>query len=257
METSRRHPLFAQFQKFFSKRRSPSNEEAAAEHPKQTFWIKVKVAKSSVVQFLEGREIPVESRVNVKGTIDKNLTPQLLIHLPREGLFLAEISLDRFATKKSVLVDVTDRKMNIFISTLKTFENEDLQMGNAKCMSYQSSKRGLSHLDSKKVFDTQSLEAIGYIDLPMYVNSDHVNFYVDDNDIFHIEAEIKGVLSRNLAVLRSGSNERPGSCGGRPRGIKMGSDTTLGMFHPGALFHKGGPLRKRNKKECVWQIGLV
>ncbi len=62
--------------------------EAEAKHPKQTFWIKVKVAKSSMEQFLERKNIPMSSTgVDVKGTFKKNLTHQMLIHLPREGLF--------------------------------------------------------------------------------------------------------------------------------------------------------------------------
>ena len=281
--------MLARFQKFFSRSISPFNtlkkqltrasqydnpiilednwqvvdeseypdtqQEARAQDPKQTFWIKVKVAKSSVAQFLEGKNIPIESGDDIIGNFNKNLTHQLLIHLPREGLFLAEISLDKFATKKSVLIDVTDRRMNIFTSKCSTFERKKSQIGKSKGQSSEGQKIGLSRKDSKKLFDENSLEAIGYIDLPMYVNSDHVNFYLDNDDTFHIEAEIKGVLSRNLATLRNGSDDEPGDW--RPEGIKGGSDTTSGVFQPGTMLRKRGSLRKRKTKECVWQIGFV
>ncbi len=259
-DLSNSRSMLARFQKFFWRSISPFNsskkesavdesenpeiqQEARAEDPKQTFWIKVKVAKSSVEQFLEGKNIPIESADDIIGNFNKNLTHQLLIHLPREGLFLAEISLDKFATKKSVLIDVTDRRMNIFISKCGTFERPE------------GPKIGLSRKDSKNLFDENSLEAIGYIDLPMYVNSDHVNFYLDKDDVFHIEAEIKGVLSRNLATLRNGSDDEPGDW--RPDGIKGGSDTTSGVFQPGTLLRKRRSMRKRKTKECVWQIGFV
>ncbi len=227
--------------------------EAVVNLPKQTFWIKV--TKSSVAQFLDKKNSPMKSRADIKGNLNVNLTPQLLVHLPREGLFLAEISLDIFATQKHVLVDVTDRRMNIFISKCIIFEKEER---NSKYLPHKESekKKGLSRKDSNKIFDENSLEAIGYIDLPMFINSDHINFYLDDENVFHIEAEIKGALSRHLARLRSNSlNEQ--TCGWRPSGIKVGSGTTGGMFQPGALFRKRGSLRKSKKKECVWQIGFI
>ena len=160
-------------------------------------------------------------------------------------------------TKQSVLIDVTDRRMNIFISNCKTFQRVQKRIGNSNAMSSQRSENRLSPKDSKKVFGENSLEAIGYIDLPTYINSDHVNFYIDDDDIFHIEAEIKGALSRNLATLRSNPNEEENTRNWRPSGIKVGSETTRGMFQPGTLFRKRGSMRKSKKKECVWQIGFV
>ncbi len=274
-DTSTKLSMLAKFRRFFSRNRAelsifganqdeyknvledklergaePENgghNEAGDIFPKQTFWIKVKVAKSSVAQFLDEKKFPIKARADIKGNLNVNLTPQLFIHLPREGLFLAEISLDNFATNKHVLVDVTDRRMNIFISKSTIFEKEQR---NSKCLPNKKSK-GLSRKDSKKIFDENSLEAIGYIDLPMFINSDHVNFYLDDENVFHIEAEIKGALSRHLARIRSNSMDEQ-TCGWRPSGIKVGSGTTRGMFQPGAL-----SLRKSKKKECVWQIGFI
>ncbi len=275
--------MFVRLRKFFGQNRAPSNtskrederqtggefkyqreqHEAETTPPRQTFWIKVKVAKSSVAQFLDEKNFPIKSRADIKGNLNVNLTPQLFIHLPREGLFLAEISLDRFATKTHVLVDVTDKRMNIFISKSTMFEKE---RRNSKCLPRKKTAsckdsqkpKGLSRKDSKKIFDDNSLEAIGYIDLPMYINNDHVNFYLDDENVFHIEAEIKGTLSRHLARLRSNSTDKQTS-GWRPSasGIKVGSGTTHGMFQPGALFRKRGSLRKSKMKECVWQIGFI
>ena len=227
---------------------SPAEKhKASTELQKQTFWIKVKVAKSSIAQFLDKKTFPTDCKGATEKNF-KNLSHQLLIHLPREGLFLAEISLDKFATKTNVLFDITDKRMNIYISKLETFEKENMKTGGSK---------GLSHKVSKKIFAENSLEAIGYIDLPMYVDNDHMSFYLDDEDVFHIEAEIKGTLSRNLATIRGNSTENQEPSAWRPQGIKVGSVTTLGIFQPGALFRKRRFSRKIKKKECVWQIGFV
>ncbi len=105
-DTSTKLSMLAKFRRFFSQNRAelsiyranqdeyksvfddkpqrkaePENRghnEARDIFPKQTFWIKVKVAKSSVAQFLDEKNFPIKARADIKGNLNVNLyTPAI------------------------------------------------------------------------------------------------------------------------------------------------------------------------------------
>ena len=180
---------------------------------------------STASRQLAGRPVhsqeTIENRINNLPMKNNILTSDLLIHLPCNGRFLAELQLRQILkdNTKDLVIRVSETRVEILFAEKKMgFDNTE-EMKNKKkngnwirrILSCRSKKSKSEAIQNNEILE-QELTFHGHIILPMYIQCETLEFSMNENGNLSIEADIKGAIPvPPMPKMRNSQKENGGS----------------------------------------------
>ncbi len=195
---------------------------------------------------------------------NNDLSSYMKIHLPCDGMFFAELPLFKLLNpqQKEIVINVEGLKLEIYV--LKHVDKADDDGNQSEATSKKDGKevkiRGKNAVLKKKkkemvgeagVIEERSitdedLELHGHIILPMYIETQTLEFSIDEGQSFQIQANIKGAISVSPStlgfreVLAANNKSRKASLAER-----LVSGSPLLRHQVGNKWFSNGPVVKR------------
>ncbi len=175
---------------------------------------KLTIRKSS--QEKENQKRENETDVNgVENMKNNDLSSHMKIHLPQDGMFFAELPLIKFLTaqQKDVVINVKGLKLEIYVprdvDKTSCTENHEMEIYKEAATGCKKKKEAVAEegVQKERGITDDDLMLYGHIILPMYIDTETLEFSIDEDQSFHIQANIKGAINMSPRALGLRGND--------------------------------------------------
>ncbi len=209
---------------------SPDKEQKGACSPREkitrTLSRKLSIRKSSIEKQDQNKGNEKEGLTRQDSVRNNDLSSDMKIHLPCNGMFFAELPLFKFLNKqqKEILIHIEGLKLEIYVAR----EAEERTGGLDRQMSREGRAEGKglgkgaglkkntkensgeTGVQRERSIHDEDLELHGHIILPMYIETETLEFCIDEDQSFQIQANIKGAISTPPLGIRENNSPREG-----------------------------------------------